>query len=105
MPMITNRIGTGVRFFFLLVPATASQAADAPAATVRPAERYLLPGVPHADRPGGGAVDCNSPAHWDGDTLYVLSSEGAPWRASGPDLMRLDRKSQECKYDNKVNGG
>lgn len=34
-------------------------------------------------------VDCNSPAHWDGDTLYLFNSIEHPWRTSGPELWHL----------------
>ncbi len=80
-------------------------AADVPTATVGPAPRYLLPGVYREQRPQGGGVDCNSPAHWDGETLYVFSSENQPWRTSGPNLMDLKRRSERTSYDNEVNGG
>jgi hypothetical protein len=52
-----------------------------------------------------GDTDCNSPAHWDGDTLYLFNSAGHPWRSSGPDLFHLDRSYNRCEYDNQVNGG
>ena len=37
-------------------------------------------------------VDSNSPAHWDGDTLYVFNSYGHPWRNSGPDIAHLGNR-------------
>jgi hypothetical protein len=37
-------------------------------------------------------VDSNSPAHWDGDTLYVFNSYGHPWRNSGPDISHLGNR-------------
>ncbi|MBI2949393.1 MAG: DUF4091 domain-containing protein [Verrucomicrobia bacterium] len=55
------------------------------------------------DKPG--ETDCNSPAHWDGDTLYLFNSAGHPWRSSGPDLLHLTNDYRRCEYDNKVNGG
>jgi len=79
--------------------------AGTPTAVVRDAPRYTLPGVYHPDKKEGGGIDCNNPAHWDGSTMYVFSSQGAPWRTSGPDLMNLERQSKACAYDNKVNGG
>src|SRR3989442_14126119 len=39
------------------------------------------------DKPG--ECDCNNPAHWDGDRLYVFNSAGHPWRSAGPDLLHL----------------
>lgn len=37
-------------------------------------------------------VDSNSPAHWDGNTLYVLNSYGHPWQNSGPDISHLGNR-------------
>jgi hypothetical protein len=34
-------------------------------------------------------VDSNSPAHWDGSTLYVFNSYGHPYQSSGPDVLHL----------------
>lgn len=36
-----------------------------------------------------GPADSNSPAHWGGDTLYVLNSTRLPVRSSGPDQFHL----------------
>ncbi len=58
---------------------------------------------PTPDKPGD--CDCNNPAHWDGDTLYVFNSTGHPWRSAGPDLFHLDRDYRRSQYDNQVNGG
>jgi hypothetical protein len=52
-----------------------------------------------------GESDCNSPAHWDGTTLYVFNSAGHPWRSSGPDVSSLTQNYVRCEYDNQVNGG
>jgi hypothetical protein len=52
-----------------------------------------------------GDTDCNSPAHWDRGTLYVLNSAGHPWRSAGPDLAHLDRDYRRCEYSNQANGG
>ncbi len=49
-------------------------------------------------------TDCNSPAHWDGDTLYLFNSVGQAWRSLGPDLFHLG-KSAPVEYHNQVNGG
>jgi len=50
-----------------------------------------LPSVEFHDAPQIqiGGVDSNSPAHWDGGTLYVFNSYGHPWRNSGPDISHL----------------
>ncbi len=76
-----------------------------PTVAVREAPRVQFRGAnsPAPDRPGD--TDCNSPAHWDGDTLYVFNSAGHPWRSSGPDLFHLDQGYRRCEYDNQANGG
>jgi hypothetical protein len=55
------------------------------------------------DRPG--ECDCNSPAHWDGERLYLFNSAGHPWRSAGPDLQHLEADYRRCGYDNETNGG
>jgi hypothetical protein len=49
-------------------------------------------------------TDCNSPAHWDGDTFYLFNSAGHPKRASGPDLFHLG-PAEPSKYDDAMSGG
>ena len=57
-----------------------------PDVLVREASPLVLPGVPPKGDPKlpGGEFDCNNPLHWNGGTVYVFSSTGHPWRASGP---------------------
>ncbi len=76
-------------------------------AVVREAPLILLPGVARPDGKVNGDVDCNSPSHWDGDTMYMFFSGGHPFRSSGPDLMHLAPVSQRTSYDNEkdYNGG
>ena len=60
------------------------------------------PAAPEADLPGVqfqvapeiqiGGVDSNSPAHWNGNTLYVFNSYGHPWQNSGPDIAHLGNR-------------
>jgi len=71
-----------------------------PSVVVRSAEAYGLPGVTLPHKKVGGYVDCNSPAHWDGDTMYVFSSAGQPYRSSGSNLFNLSRPSKRTSYDN-----
>jgi hypothetical protein len=76
-----------------------------PSLVVREAPPLRFPG---AEIPASGAVgvtDCNSPAHWDGDTLYVLNSAAHPWLNAGPDLSRLDQVHRPVQFDNEVSGG
>ncbi len=65
----------------------AENAPAIPAVVMREARPLRLPGVRRPD--GSEVVDSNSPAHWDGDTLYVFNSDDHPWRFSGPDLFHL----------------
>jgi hypothetical protein len=54
-------------------------ALGAQTATLRPAPEVRMPAT----------ADSNSPAHWDGDTLYVFNSWNHPSRSFGPDQFRL----------------
>ncbi|HZP84085.1 MAG TPA: hypothetical protein VFB21_20760 [Chthonomonadaceae bacterium] len=80
---------------------------DANLPTVRlrdaPTLRFRGAGGPEASY--AGETDCNSPAHWDGDTLFIFNSAGHPWRSSGPDLFHQDQSHQAVQFDNQVNGG
>ncbi|MBM3495098.1 MAG: DUF4185 domain-containing protein [Armatimonadetes bacterium] len=49
-------------------------------------------------------TDCNSPAHWDGDTLYVFNSIGQPYRSHGPDVAHLDTTGLAVEYDTECSG-
>ena len=59
-----------------------------PTVVFRPAPVLQMPGVDNPDY-NPHEIDSNSPAHWDGDTLYVFNSLLRPWRTSGPDLYHL----------------
>jgi hypothetical protein len=76
-----------------------------PRVQVRPAALVQFRGAesPSPDKPAD--CDCNNPAHWDGDTVYVFNSTGHPWRSSGPNLFHLNQDYRRCEYDNKANGG
>lgn len=63
-------------------------------AYLRPATSITLP----------GRVDCNSPVHWFGDTLFIFTSAGHPYRSYGKDLFSLS-EPQPVKFNNEVNGG
>jgi hypothetical protein len=49
-----------------------------------------------------GDIDCSSPAHWDGQTLYMFYSTGHPYRSSGPDIFHLSRPSQRVIFNNEA---
>ncbi|MBI2928576.1 MAG: hypothetical protein HYY24_23150 [Verrucomicrobia bacterium] len=84
---------------------TATREGRLPTVVVRDAPPLHFRGAnsPSPDKPGD--TDCNSPAHWDGDTLYVFNSAGHPWRSAGPNLFQLTNDYRRVEYDNKVNGG
>jgi hypothetical protein len=99
---------------FFVLGATLLAWGGTPAAAASPAlPRVVLRDASVAQMRGGnsaapnqpGDCDCNSPAHWDGDRLYVFNSAGHPWRTAGPDLLHLDQDYTRCSYNNQVNGG
>lgn len=51
-----------------------------------------------------GRTDSNSPAHWDGNILYLFNSAPPPFRSSAADLFHLSAPI-EAVYDKKANGG
>ena len=63
-----------------------------------------FPGVIHGniDPNSSGDIDCSSPAHWDGDTLYMFYSTGHPFRSSGPNLFQLSHPSKRVSFDNEA---
>ena len=79
-----------------------AQGESSPRLELRAASLVRFPGTKNASRHRDGHTDCNSPAHWDGDTLYVFNSWEQPWRTSGPDLFHLAplSESKESSYDN-----
>jgi hypothetical protein len=79
--------------------------AAVPDVRIHEASPVYFPGAqrPAPDKPG--ECDCNSPTHWDGETLYIFNSAGHPWRAAGSDVFHLDQDYRSCKYNNQVNGG
>jgi hypothetical protein len=54
---------------------------------VRDASFIRFPGVSRLDKKN--AIDCNSPAHWDGDTFYLFNSYGQPWRIATTGVLNL----------------
>lgn len=102
-----SKVHSALSVFLAIAPTSCAIAAVGPAAVLREVPLIRMPGVPKPDAPQGGAVDCNSPCHWDGDTMYIFSSEGHPFRSSGPDLMHLNPESERSTYDNEkdYNGG
>lgn len=86
----------------LIVPqATPGQAYSV---LIRDAERVEFPGVVDkgADPLSAGTVDCNSPIHWDGQTMFLFNSAGHPYRSSGPDVFHLSRPATRVSFDNEA---
>ena len=79
--------------------------AETPVVRLREASLVQFRGAGSASPDKPGDCDCNSPAHWDGDRLYLFNSAGHPWRSSGSDLLQLNQDYRRCEYDNQANGG
>lgn len=87
---VTKRVLTTVALATLwLAGAGGGVAADAPTPGV---ELRPAPGIGLCQNPNQN-VDCNSPAHWDGDTLCVFTSSHGPSRNSGTSLAALTNRS------------
>jgi hypothetical protein len=84
----------------LAVIQASCSSAGVPSVVVRKAELYNLPGANRPDIRDKGYIDCNNPAHWDGDTMYVFQSAGHPYRSHGPDLWHLSKPSVKTVIDN-----
>lgn len=77
--------------------------ANEPRVVVREAPPLRFPGAGLEGHVG--ETDCNSPSHWDGETLYIFNSAAQPWRSAGPDIFHLTETRRPVKYDNEANGG
>lgn len=83
----------------------ASPKSQTPAVKLRDAPLIRFRGA-NSKAPGQpGECDCNCPAHWDADTLYVFNSAGHPWRIGGGDLLGLDQSYVRTEYNDQANGG
>jgi hypothetical protein len=96
--------------FPLSVPGDEALVVQGPAtsfSTVRLLRRKLLrfPGAGGSGSSHAGDSDSNSPAHWDGDTFYLLSSAVRSWRISGPDLFHINAAPNPVTFDREINGG
>jgi len=80
-------------------------AIERPSVHVRPAAPLRFRGVNSSSADKPGECDSNSPAHWDGDTLYVFNSAGHPWRSAGTNVAHLDGDYVKCEYDTQADGG
>ena len=76
-----------------------------PGVVVREVEPLRFRGANSPNPREPGDVDCNSPAHWDGDTLYLFNSSGHPWRLAGPDLFHLEQDYRRVEYNDTAPGG
>ena len=66
-------------------------ASELPSFILRKAPFIRMPGV--KEYKYEHAIDCNSPLHWDGDTLYLFNSFLHPSRIEGPDILHLGNKT------------
>jgi hypothetical protein len=71
-----------------------------------------LQSVPLVRLPGAGGIgdragesDSNSPAHWDGNTFYILSAAVESWRDSGPNLFQIHAAPRAVVFDRPISGG
>jgi hypothetical protein len=71
---------------------------------LREAPEMRFPGT---SQPGDhfGVSDSNSPAHWDGNTLFLFNSDGYAWWSCGDDLFHLGGGSVPVVFDNVLEGG
>jgi hypothetical protein len=72
-----------------------------PRVLVREAPFLRFPGVTRLDKKN--AIDCNSPAHWDGDTFYLFNSYGQPWRIAATNLFNLT-PAVDIRLDGQADG-
>jgi hypothetical protein len=102
---LLTRIGGLIFCLTLWTMAPVARGAGIPTAVLRGAPLITFRGANSLDPQHPGDTDCNSPAHWDGDTLYIFNSAGHPWRSAGHDLFHLEESYLRAEYNNKVNGG
>src|SRR6266567_7115761 len=84
---------------------TQSASRGEPRVVIREASPIQFRGANSAAPDKPGESDCNNPAHWDGDTLYIFNSAGHPFRSAGADVFHLQTNYVRCEYDNKASGG
>jgi len=65
---------------------------QSPSVVLTDAPALQMPGVPVPERKLPHESDCNSPVHWDADTVYAFNSYNHPWRSSGTDLFHLGNR-------------
>ncbi len=89
----------------LLSAESRTRNAAQPSVVIHPAKTVQFRGAnsPAPDQPGD--TDCNSPLHWDGNTLYLFNSSGHPWRSSGRDVSSLNESYIRTEYDKTAQGG
>ena len=125
LAMFVNRPGFCARTvaWLAVAAAAAAHAADlAEPAAEKPEPEIVLHDAPAIAFPGskprppwgelewvkkaGRLTDCNSPAHWNGDTLYVFNSWEHPARIEGKSLKTLgEPRAVTIDNDATFNGG
>ena len=74
-------------------PSSQPQGKEGWAVVLRSAPLLQFRGAQSAAPDQPGDTDCNSPAHWDGKTLYLFNSAGHPWCSAGSDALSLTNDS------------
>jgi len=92
-------------FLFLVALSQRPALAQVPTALLREVPDLRFPGI---SEPGDhyGVSDSNSPAHWDGNTLFLFNSDGYAWWSCGEDLFNLvGSGSVPVVFDHVLEGG
>jgi hypothetical protein len=76
-----------------------------PRVEIREVALVRFPGANQGNPGQPGDTDSNSPAHWDGDILYVFNSSRDPWRSSGPAFHHLGNDYRRVEFDRDLEGG
>jgi hypothetical protein len=84
--------GLPAALFVVSQKAARSGSQNVPAVVFRKASLIKFPAT----------VDCNSPAHWDGDTMFVFNS-APPFRSSGVEVTQLGPASPAL-FNSEANG-
>src|SRR5438034_9076876 len=95
-------IGTAFSLVFLACGTRVERQQSAPAPSIQESPSVRLRAATLVKFPA--KVDCNSPAHWDGDRLYLFNSAPEPWRSSGKSVFDLGQ-AVLTQYQNKAKGG
>jgi hypothetical protein len=105
---VVGWLGLGLVVVGVLAPGGAAAGArpkKLPTVELREVPLVQFRGAGSAAPSQPGDSDCNSPLHWDRNTLFVFNSAGHPWRSSGADVFSLDRSYIRAEFNTRANGG